>query len=174
MARSKARPKRPQLPIPVWVAIISSGALIVVALVQFVIAPILSRQRPESSTVHPATKEQERATSLAARPNQQAPKLSAATRRANFQILASPKVEGGVQVFRGEPISIALVDANIKDVILVMGELTGVNFSIAPQVMGTVTVHVENTPWDAVLADVLAQNRLQYKIQGDIVQITPQ
>ena len=48
--------------------------------------------------------------------------------------------------FTGEPISLDLKDADIKDVFRTISQLTGLNIVIDPEVRGTVTVQLEDVP----------------------------
>src|SRR5687768_2407731 len=53
----------------------------------------------------------------------------------------------GERVYTGEPITLNLKDADIKDVLRTFAQLTGLNIAIDPQVSGTVTVQFESVPW---------------------------
>jgi hypothetical protein len=171
LRRLRSRLKPRELSTPVWVAIIGSASVILVATVQFVIAPLLFRAEPPVRSNESAKKKQP--TSVSASDSFRISGLDPGKRRENFQILASPTTAKGIRTFRGDPVSVNLVDASIKDFVMMMGQITGVNFSLQPDVIGSVTVHVEDVPWDAVLDDVLAQNWLEYRISGDVVRIVP-
>jgi hypothetical protein len=157
--RLRSSTKPPPLSAPIWVAIISAGSVILVATVQFVVAPLLSRR-----DVPVRSPEQIKNPSRMSG-------LDSAKRRKNYQILASPTAREGIRTFRGEPVSVNLLNADIKDFVMMMGQITGVNFSLAPDVTGAVTVHVEDMPWDEIFEDVLAQNWLEYRVSGDVVRI---
>jgi type IV pilus assembly protein PilQ len=78
--------------------------------------------------------------------------------------------EGQTQ-FTGEPISLDLKDADIKDVFRTISQLTGLNIVIDPEVKGTVTVQLENVPWDQALDLILKQNSLGYVLENNIMRI---
>jgi type IV pilus assembly protein PilQ len=78
--------------------------------------------------------------------------------------------EGQTQ-FTGEPISLDLKDADIKDVFRTISQLTGLNIVIDPEVRGTVTVQLENVPWDQALDLILKQNSLGYVLENNIMRI---
>ena len=78
--------------------------------------------------------------------------------------------EGQTQ-FTGEPISLDLKDADIKDVFRTISQLTGLNIVIDPEVRGTVTVQLENVPWDQALDLILKQNGLGYVLENNIMRI---
>ena len=78
--------------------------------------------------------------------------------------------EGQTQ-FTGEPISLDLKDADIKDVFRTISQFTGLNIVIDPEVHGTVTVQLENVPWDQALDLILKQNNLGYVLENNIMRI---
>ncbi len=78
--------------------------------------------------------------------------------------------EGQTQ-FTGEPISLDLKDADIKDVFRTISQFTGLNIVIDPEVKGTVTVQLENVPWDQALDLILKQNNLGYVLDNNIMRI---
>jgi len=73
--------------------------------------------------------------------------------------------------FTGEPISLDLKDADIKDVFRTISQLTGLNIVIDPEVRGTVTVQLEDVPWDQALDLILKQNGLGYVLENNIMRI---
>ena len=79
-------------------------------------------------------------------------------------------VEGQSQ-FTGEPISLDLKDADIKDVFRTISQLTQLNIVVDPEVKGTVTVQLEDVPWDQALDIILKQNSLGYVLENNIMRI---
>lgn len=77
----------------------------------------------------------------------------------------------GERAYTGEPISLTLKDADIKDVLRTFAQLTGLNIAIDPQVTGTVTVQFENVPWDQALELILRQNGLDYVLTGNVMRV---
>ena len=73
--------------------------------------------------------------------------------------------------FTGEPIGLDLKDADIKDVFRTISQLTGLNIVIDPEVRGTVTVQLEDVPWDQALDLILKQNSLGYVLENNIMRI---
>ena len=76
-----------------------------------------------------------------------------------------------VRQFRGEPISLDLKDADIRDVLLTFSKLARLNMVIDPDVRGSVTVRLENVPWDQALEVILKVNGLGYVLEGSIVRV---
>ena len=76
-----------------------------------------------------------------------------------------------VRRFHGEPISLDLKDADIRDVLLTFSRLARLNMVIDPDVRGSVTVRLENVPWDQALEVILKVNGLGYVLEGNIVRV---
>ena len=76
-----------------------------------------------------------------------------------------------VRRFTGEPISLDLKDADIRDVLLTFSWLARLNMVIDPEVKGSVTVRLENVPWDQALDVILKVNGLGYVLEGNIVRV---
>jgi len=83
----------------------------------------------------------------------------------------SKTVGGGETQYTGEPISLDLKDADIKDVFRTISELTGLNIVIDPDVHGQATVKLDNVPWDQALELILKQNNLGYIIENNVMRI---
>ena len=71
----------------------------------------------------------------------------------------------------GESISLDLKDADIRDVLLTFSRLARLNMVIDPEVRGSVTVRLENVPWDQALDVILKVNGLGYVHEGTILRI---
>ena len=73
--------------------------------------------------------------------------------------------------YSGEPISLDLKDADLKDVLRTFAELTKVNIAIDPDVRGSVTVRLHDVPWDQALDVILRMNGLGWVLEGRILRI---
>jgi type IV pilus assembly protein PilQ len=78
---------------------------------------------------------------------------------------------GSGRVFTGEPISLSLKDADIKDVLRTFADLTGLNMAVDPGVGGSVTVDFVDVPWDQALDIILRQNNLTFSLEGNVMRI---
>ena len=83
----------------------------------------------------------------------------------------SRTLSAGEKVFTGEPISLNLKDADIKDVLRTFAQLTGLNMAIDPNVSGSVTVDFVDVPWDQALDLILRQNNLSYVLEGNVMRV---
>jgi type IV pilus assembly protein PilQ len=73
--------------------------------------------------------------------------------------------------FLGEPISLDLKDADLKDVLRTFAELAKVNIVIDPGVRGSVTIRLQDVPWDQALDVILRVNGLGYVLERNILRI---
>jgi type IV pilus assembly protein PilQ len=73
--------------------------------------------------------------------------------------------------YQGEAISLKLVDVSLIDFFRTISELTGLNILIDPDVQGTITINVEEVPWDLLFETVLKSHGLQRNIEGNLVRI---
>ncbi len=76
-------------------------------------------------------------------------------------------------VYEGEPISMTLRDADIKDVLRSFAEISGLNIVVQPGIEGSVTVELTDVPWDQALDIILKTNGLNYQLEGTIMRIAP-
>ncbi|HVT43164.1 MAG TPA: type IV pilus secretin PilQ [Thermoanaerobaculia bacterium] len=83
----------------------------------------------------------------------------------------SRRLSGAERIYTGEPIDLNLKDADIKDVLRLFAQLTGLNIAIDPQVSGTVTVDFAGVPWDQALELILRQNGLAFELDGNVMRI---
>jgi type IV pilus secretin PilQ/predicted competence protein len=102
-------------------------------------------------------------TSQAAMAEQAAPPVNVIT--------GTKEVESQVAHFTGEPISLELKDADIKDVLRTFAKITGLNVVVDPDVSGSVTVNLENVPWDQCLDIILRINRLGYSVENNVLRV---
>src|SRR6185369_2371254 len=75
------------------------------------------------------------------------------------------------RVYTGEPISLNLKDADMKDVLRTFAQLTGLNIAVDPGVGGAVTVDFVDVPWDQALDLILRQNGLTYVLEGNVMRV---
>ena len=94
------------------------------------------------------------------------------TRPAKAQAPASRmSAEISRKQYTGKPISLDLLDADLKNVLRLLSDITGTNMVLEPDVGGRVTIKVEKVPWDQVLDMVLAMNDLGKEEVGNVIRI---
>ncbi|RLD99692.1 MAG: hypothetical protein DRI92_01815, partial [Aquificota bacterium] len=82
-----------------------------------------------------------------------------------------PTFEARKKVYTGKRISLEFKNADIRDVIRILSEVSGLNFVVDPDVKGTVTVKLDNVPWDQALDVILRTNKLGKVVEEGIVRI---
>ena len=106
-----------------------------------------------------------------ARPNpQQAAQQqsgNAAATLANSQASVSP----GSSRYSGEPISVNLKDVDLKDFFRLIHEISGLNVVLDPAVKGSLTIVLDEVPWDQALDIVLQNNGLDKQLSGNVLRI---
>ena len=73
--------------------------------------------------------------------------------------------------YTGEPISVNLKDVDLKDFFRLIHEISGLNVVLDPQVHGTLTVVLDDVPWDQALDIVLKNNDLARELEGNVLRI---
>jgi type IV pilus assembly protein PilQ len=79
----------------------------------------------------------------------------------------------GQKKYSGHPISMDFQGADLRAVLRVFAEDSGLNIVLDPTVQGTVDVALRDVPWDQALDMILRANKLGYLVDGTIVRIAP-
>jgi len=77
------------------------------------------------------------------------------------------------QKYSGELMSWKFKDADLRDVVLYIGEKVGLNVLFDPEVHGSVTCSFEDVPWDQFLDLILKNNKLGKSLEGTVLRIAP-
>ena len=85
------------------------------------------------------------------------------------QVLGQPLTEQ--QEYTGEPISMDFQNTDLRAVLRVFAEISGLNLVIDPSVTGEVNVVLTQVPWDQAFAIILRANGLDYEVDGTVVRI---
>lgn len=75
--------------------------------------------------------------------------------------------------FYGEKISLEVNDMDLREVINLLSEESGINMVLSDSVRGVVSVKLRQVPWDQAFIVVLKAKRLGYLRTGNIVRIAP-
>jgi type IV pilus assembly protein PilQ len=73
--------------------------------------------------------------------------------------------------YTGEPISVNLKDVDLKDFFRLIHEISGLNVVLDPNVKGTLTIVLDEVPWDQALDIVLQNNGLDKQFSGNVLRI---
>jgi type IV pilus assembly protein PilQ len=99
------------------------------------------------------------------------PPVSARMAQEPAQQPAQSNQASGRTKYTGEPISVNLKDVDLKDFFRLIHEISGLNIVLDPNVRGTLTLVLDDVPWDQALDLVLANNGLDRKLDGNVLRI---
>jgi hypothetical protein len=103
-----------------------------------------------------------------ARPDVPAQEATQQTGTAPAQTAASGAAPGK---YSGEPISVNLKDVDLRDFFRLIHEISGLNVVLDPAVKGTLTIVLDEVPWDQALDIVLQNNGLEKQLHGNVLRI---
>lgn len=148
-------------------------------------APAKSLEEPESLTkfvsvntpfssppANPPAPQKKEEKSKPAQPAQKPAEETAKSDQKTDQF--KPKTIHSVQEkYTGELLSPKFKDADLRDVILWLGERVGLNVTFDREAKGTVTCSFEDIPWDQFLDIILKDNKLGKTLEGNVLRIAP-
>jgi type IV pilus assembly protein PilQ len=100
-------------------------------------------------------------------PFQPAVNLAAEQQKSQSQ----PAPMAGNPKYTGEPISVNLKDVDLKDFFRLIHEISGLNVVLDPTVKGTLTIVLDDVPWDQALDIVLKNNDLARQLEGNVLRV---
>ncbi len=124
-------------------------------------AAVKFAERPEGNLLPTASAAMQSAT-----PAQPAVNMAAEQK---VQASQAPAVTG--PKYTGEPISVNLKDVDLKDFFRLIHEISGLNVVLDPNVKGTLTIVLDDVPWDQALDIVLKNNDLARQLEGNVLRI---
>ena len=86
------------------------------------------------------------------------------------QVISAP-APAVVPKYSGDLISLELKDADLKDFFRLIGEISGLNIVLDPDVKGSLTIFLNDVPWDQALDVVLKNNGLGKQLDGNVLRI---
>ncbi len=134
------------------------------------------------AAIDPSARATAAAGKFAARPEGNLlPPASAAMQSSGLQPAVNMAAEQKVQAsqapavtgpkYTGEPISVNLKDVDLKDFFRLIHEISGLNVVLDPNVKGTLTIVLDDVPWDQALDIVLKNNDLSRQLEGNVLRI---
>lgn len=84
---------------------------------------------------------------------------------------ASAGVQG--KEYRGQLVSFDFKDADVRDVLRILADISGFNLIIHSGVRGTITLRLANVPWDQAMDIVLEEKGMGAILEGNILKIAP-
>ena len=77
----------------------------------------------------------------------------------------------GGSKYTGAPISVNLKNVDLQDFFRLIHEISGLNVVVDPGVKGSLTLVLDNVPWDQALDIVLKNNDLDKELDGNVLRI---
>ena len=87
------------------------------------------------------------------------------------QAAAAPAPAQAPGKYTGEPISVNLKDVDLRDFFRLIHEISGLNVVLDPAVKGSLTIVLDEVPWDQALDIVLQNNSLDKQLNGNVLRI---
>ncbi len=101
--------------------------------------------------------------------NAAANKMAASSAQA--QVAPGSNAPAAPGKYTGEPISVNLKDVDLRDFFRLIHEISGLNVVLDPAVKGTLTIVLDEVPWDQALDIVLQNNGLDKQLNGNVLRI---
>ena len=73
--------------------------------------------------------------------------------------------------YRGQPVTLHLRDADLRDTLIALAKLTNTSIAIDPGITGTVTLDLVNVPSDQALELILKQHGLVQVMEGRVTTV---
>ena len=127
---------------------------------------ILASYSGKKEPVRPDATTQQAAAQQAVQQANTAAMTMAATAASQTPAAAAPAGK-----YTGEPISVNLKDVDLKDFFRLIHEISGLNVVLDPAVKGTLTIVLDEVPWDQALDIVMQNNSLDKQLNGNVLRI---
>ena len=75
--------------------------------------------------------------------------------------------------FHGEKVSLNFQNIEVRAVLQLLAEFTGLNVVTDDSVQGTITLHLQNVPWDQALSIILKTRGLAERQIGNVILVAP-
>jgi type IV pilus assembly protein PilQ len=80
---------------------------------------------------------------------------------------------GNASGFAGKPLSLNFQDIEVRTVLQLIADFVGMNLVASDTVGGSVTLRLNNVPWDQALDLILRTKGLDKRIQGNVIMVAP-
>ena len=109
------------------------------------------------------------------KPSTSAARSAAAASPSPLPVVTSDAPEAGPvakKLYYGQPISLDLKDADVHNVIRLLADVSGLNIVATDDVKGTMTLRLNDIPWDQALDIILQTQNLESVQEGNVVRIS--
>ncbi len=77
------------------------------------------------------------------------------------------------KVYTGRKLSLDFKDADVKNILRLIAEVSNLNIIVADEVTGKITMRLVDVPWDQALEIILQSKNLDKRRAGNVVRIAP-
>ncbi len=88
-------------------------------------------------------------------------------------IVEEPEPAPGERVYTGELLSLNFQDIEVRAVLQILADFTGLNVVVSDTVTGNLTLRLQNVPWDQALDIILDTKGLTKRQSGNVIFIAP-
>jgi type IV pilus assembly protein PilQ len=81
-------------------------------------------------------------------------------------------IPGMKKDYKGAPMTMDFVNADVTNILRLIGEVSNLNIVWGPEVKGIVSMRLKDVPWDQALDLILDNNSLAKREQGNVVWVT--
>lgn len=91
------------------------------------------------------------------------------------QIIEDPNklIQGSRGGYKGERLSLNFQNVDVRRLLQVIGEFTGMNIVVSDTVSGAITLILKDVPWDQALDIILQQKGLDMRKSGNVISVAP-
>lgn len=82
-------------------------------------------------------------------------------------------VQGSRGGYQGEKLSLNFQNVDVRRLLQVIGEFTGMNMVVSDSVGGSITLILKDVPWDQALDIILQQKGLDMRKNGNVIMVAP-
>ena len=82
-------------------------------------------------------------------------------------------VQGTRGGYQGEKLSLNFQNVEVRRLLQVIGEFTGMNIVVSDSVSGSITLILKDVPWDQALDIILKQKDLDMRKNGNVILVAP-
>lgn len=82
-------------------------------------------------------------------------------------------VQGSRGGYQGEKLSLNFQNVDVRRLLQVIGEFTGLNMVVSDSVNGSITLILKDVPWDQALDIIMQQKGLDMRKNGNVILIAP-
>ncbi len=83
------------------------------------------------------------------------------------------KIAKEKKVFEGERLSLNFQDIEVRSILFLLGDFTGLNMVVSDTVTGNITLRLKNVPWDQAMDIILKSKGLAMRRNGNVVMVAP-